>query len=276
VRIEIAPERFTEAYLLLPGGAGPFPGVLDVFYTPEGGAGLRLEARGRHDFGYRMARRGFASLCLGIEPRGEDASLYYPDRKTAQLQPLSYLAYVAANGHTVLAGQPSVAADRIGIVGHSYGGKWALFAACLYDRFACVAVSDPGIVFDETRPNVNYWEPWYLGCEAGKPSRAPGIPTDSNPRTGPYKQLVESGRDLHELHALLAPRPFFIAAGSEDPPSRWQALNHTVAVNRLLGADHRVGMTHRPDHTITPEANARICLFFEQFLGGDEVPLSDR
>ena len=31
----------------------------------------------------------------------------------------------------VLAGRPSVDARRIGVVGHSYGGKWALFAAAL-------------------------------------------------------------------------------------------------------------------------------------------------
>jgi dipeptidyl aminopeptidase/acylaminoacyl peptidase len=42
------------------------------------------------------------------------------------------------------------------VIGHSYGGKWALFSAALWDKFACVAVSDPGIVFDESRPNVNY------------------------------------------------------------------------------------------------------------------------
>ena len=29
---------------------------------------------------------------------------------------------------------------RIGIVGHSYGGKWALFASCLYDKFACAEI----------------------------------------------------------------------------------------------------------------------------------------
>ena len=39
--------------------------------------------------------------------------------------------------------------DRIGIVGHSFGGKWSLFASCLYEKFACAAWSDAGIVFDE-------------------------------------------------------------------------------------------------------------------------------
>ena len=57
---------------------------------------------------------------------------------------------------------------RIGVLGHSYGGKWAMFASCLFEKFACGVWSDPGIVFDESRPNVNYWEPWYLGWEPGR------------------------------------------------------------------------------------------------------------
>jgi hypothetical protein len=90
------------------------------------------------------------------------------------VQPLSLLAYVAANAHTVLARRDDVFADRIGIVGHSFGGKWALFASCLYDKFACAVWSDPGIVFDERdrrkqnpSGSVNYWDVWYLGFELG-------------------------------------------------------------------------------------------------------------
>ena len=78
---------------------------------------------------------------------------------------------------------------------------------------------------------------------------------------------MADGRDLHEIHALIAPRPFLVSGGSEDQPERWAALNHTVAVNRLLGYEHRVGMTNRPDHTPTPESNAVLYAFFEEFLG---------
>jgi pimeloyl-ACP methyl ester carboxylesterase len=192
--------------------------------------------------------------------------LYDTGKGQASLQPLSALAYVAANCYNCLAHVPQVDPSRIAIVGHSYGGKWAMFASCLYDKFACAVWSDPGIVFDETRPNVNYWEPWYLGYEAdGQPRRA-GVPSHANPRTGPYRELFEQGHDLHELHALMAPRPFLVSGGSEDPPQRWRALNHAVAVNRVLGFSNRVAMTNRKDHTPTCESNEQIYLFFEHFL----------
>ena len=78
--------------------------------------------------------------------------------------------------------------------------------------------------------------------------------------------MMEEKTDLHELHALIAPRPFFVSGGSEDGPARWKALNHSVAVNRVLGVEHRVGMHNRPEHKITPEASDRVADFFEYFL----------
>jgi hypothetical protein len=259
VRIEVAPERTSDdAYLLIPPGKGPFPAVIVVYYEAKTGIGeSKSELR---DYAIQLARRGFVTLSYGSPPES-----YYPSKENAQLQPLSYHAYVAANLHQLLANRPDVDAKRIGIVGHSYGGKWAMFASCLYDKFACAAWSDPGIVFDESRPNVNYWEPWYLGYEPGK-QRKRGVITPENPRTGPYKQMIAEGWNLHELHALMAPRPFLVSGGSEDPPSRWSALQHTVAVNNLLGFKHRVGMTNRPGHTPTPESNEQIYQFFEQVL----------
>jgi dienelactone hydrolase len=267
INVEIAPKRMQTAYLLIPDGDEIFPAVLNVFYGPEGGAGLDENSRLKVDFGYQLAKRGFVSLCLG-SPGGSEVRGTLPEYKNKDsltLQPLSYLAYVAANCNNLLSNLPQVDPKRIGIVGHSFGGKWALFASCLYERFACACWSDPGIVFDESRPSVNYWEPWYLGYEHGK-NRQAGIPTDDNPRTGAYKMLFESGHDLHELHALMTPRPFFVSGGSEDTPSQWQSLNSSVAVNKLLGYDNRVGMANREGHTVTPEAMEQICLFFQYFL----------
>ena len=140
-----------------------------------------------------------------------------------------------------------------------------MFASCFYDKFAAAAWSDPGIVFDEPRSNVNYWEPWYLGRDP-QVTRKPGLITKDNPRTGAYQTMMETGRDLHEVHALMAPRPFLVSGGSEDAPSRWVPLNHSIAVNTLLGVKDRVAMTNRKDHSPNPESNAQLVAFFEHFL----------
>lgn len=260
VRLEVAANQFTEGWLLVPDGNGPFPAVFVPFYEPETSVGLN-EKVGR-DFALQLTRRGFVTLSIGT-PAGD---AWKPERGGVPAQPLSYYAHVAANCWTALAQLPEVDAQRIGVVGHSYGGKWALFAGALWDKFAAVAVSDPGIVFDETRSNVNYWEPWYLGFDLENPRPKRGVPAADNPRTGPYKRMIETGRDLHELHALIAPRPFLVSGGSEDPPERWRALNHAVAVNQLLGFTNRVGMSNRPTHDPTPESNAQLVAFFEHFL----------
>ncbi|MBS0201782.1 MAG: peptidoglycan DD-metalloendopeptidase family protein [Planctomycetes bacterium] len=263
VRFEWIPNQLTTGYLLIPDGEGKRPAVVTVYYEPETAIGNGGEFR---DFAYQLARRGFVTLSIGTTETTENKtySLYYPDIDTAQVQPLSMLGCAAANAWHVLANRPEVDSRRIGIVGHSYGGKWAMFAGCLFDKFAAVAVSDPGIMFD-TNPSVNYWEPWYLGWHK-RPWRERGVPNAQNPARGLYPKLLEQGRDLHELQSLLAPRPFLVSGGAVDPPERWRALNHLVEINRLLGFDGRVGMTNRPDHTPNAESNEVIYEFFGHYL----------
>src|SRR5205085_240533 len=96
--------------------------------------------------------------------------------------------------------------------------------------------------------------------------RKAGIPSEENPRTGAYKKLVTESRDMHELHALMAPRPFLVSGGAQDRPEHWTALNHTIALNTLLGQSDRVAMTMRNGHTPTPESNAQAFAFLEHFL----------
>jgi hypothetical protein len=261
VRLEIAPDRFEEGWLLIPKSSGPHPAVLVPFYEPETSVGLGDKEH--RDYARRLAERGFVTLAVGSP--GGDARL--PDPGREGWQPLSFLAYVSANCVKILGNLPEVDAKRIGIVGHSYGGKWAMFSACLNDSIACGAWSDPGIGFNDRRPSINYWEPWYLGRTTGS-RRAPGLPTAENPATGPYRELRGKGRDLHELQALMAPRPFFVSGGSEDPPSRWGLLNLVREVYALLGVPGRVGMQNRPEHPPTDEATELVCDFFTHFLGG--------
>jgi hypothetical protein len=289
LRIEIAlGGEMVDALLLIPDGepaGGKRPAVVVVYYDAETGVGLGTPLR---DYAWHLARRGFVSLSVGkpnaridlaAKDRPRARSYLGPVGQPVRVQPLSALAYAAANAHTVLAQRPEVQPDRIGIVGHSFGGKWALFASCLYDQFACAVWSDPGIVFDERdrrkqNPggSVNYWDVWYLGFALGEvadPDRAGPfrkLPTEGQPRTGAYKALVEGGHDLVELHALMAPRPFLVSGGTADLPERWSALNHSIAVNRLLGCENRVAMTNREGHSPTAEANEQVYRFFEWWL----------
>ncbi len=270
IRFHWTPQEQTTGYVLIPPGEGPFPAVVTVYYEPETAIGEGSELR---DFALQLAKRGFVAFSIGtnVASAAKTYAIYHPSLEDARVEPLSMLGYAAANSWYVLAQRPDVDAERIGIVGHSFGGKWALFASCLFDKFACAAWSDPGIVFDERRPSVNYWEPWYLGYHP-QPWRTRGLITPENPAFGTYPELIKQGRDLHELHVLMAPRPFLVSGGSEDPPRRWQALNHSVAVNRLLGHENRVAMSNRPAHAPNEESNAIIYAFFEHFLGAKSTP----
>jgi hypothetical protein len=260
VRVEIAPGQTGEGYLLLPANEGKRPAVFVPFYDPETSVGLA--GKPLRDFAWQLARRGFVTLSIG-SPGGDARKPVLS--AGAKCQPLSYLGYISANMYQALAALPQVDAARIGIVGHSYGGKWSLFGSCFWDKYACAVWSDPGINFDETRGSINYQEPWYLGLDPAH-IRKPGLVTADNPRTGAYKVLIEQGHDLQEVEALMAPRPFLVSGGVEDPPKRWTVLNHAIAVNHLLGAKNRVAMTNREKHDPNEESNEQIYRFFEYWL----------
>lgn len=260
IRVQIAPDQTGEGFVLLPKGPGLFPAVFVPYYDPETSVGLSKNLL--RDFAWQLALRGFVSLAIG-SPGGDARKPVLSDQ--AKCQPLSYLGYIAANAWNALAMMPEVDSKRIGIVGHSYGGKWAMFGSCLWDKYACAAWSDPGIVFDEKRESINYQEPWYLGLDPTVTRKA-GLVRENSPRTGAYKRLIENGHDLHELHSLMAPRPFLVSGGEEDPPTRWTVLNHAIAVNKLLGFEGRVAMTNRTTHTPTEESNEQIYRFFEYWL----------
>lgn len=267
VRFSWVPGQKTNGYLMVPDGKGKKPAVITVYYEPETAAGLGRPDLPDRDFAYQLCKRGFVTLSLGTteSTNSKTYSIYYPGIQNASVQPLSMLAYAAANAWNVLAKVQSVDSKRIGIMGHSYGGKWAMFASCLYEKFACAVWSDPGIVFEDYRESINYWEPWYLGYHP-QPWRKRGLITKENPAKGLYPKLISEGYNIQELHVLMAPRPFLVSGGSEDPASRWIPLNHSVAVNNLLGYKNRVAMTNRPEHTPNPESNEVAYSFLEYYL----------
>ena len=265
VRFYWTPIEQTTGYLLIPDKKGEKPAVISVFYEPETAIGKSDKTN--RDFAYQLTKQGFITLSIGTSQSTKEGiySIYYPSYENATLQPLSALAYAAANALEALAKVENVNPDKIGIIGHSFGGKWAMFASCLYEKFAAAVWIDPGIVFDETKgANVNYWEPWYLGYYP--PPWNNTWSSDGDNSRGVYRDLRERRHDLHELHTLMAPRPFLVSGGSSDPIERWAALNHSVEVIKLLGYTHRVAMTNRVEHEPNEESNEIVYSFLEWFL----------
>jgi dienelactone hydrolase len=169
---------------LIPDKEGKKPAVITVFYEPETAAGIG--GKPYRDFALQLAKRGFITLSLGTSEttKNKTYSIYYPNIADASMQPLSALAFAAANAWEALAKVDNVDSTKIGIVGHSYGGKWAMFASCLYDKFACSAWVDPGIVFDET-------------CKQPKSSREildfAGVSYHSKNMSRYISQLIDAG-----------------------------------------------------------------------------------
>jgi hypothetical protein len=134
---------WVDGYLLIPRGAGPFPAVVVPFYEPLTSIGRGPGGRGAatHDYGLQLVKRGFVTLSIGtpgsVDKRGSDTGkALVKAGQDFHRQPLTLLAYVAANCLTALAQLPQVVPQRIGIIGLSYAGKWSMFASCLDERFA--------------------------------------------------------------------------------------------------------------------------------------------
>ncbi len=113
IRFQWLPNEMTDGYLLVPEGQGARPAVLVVYYEPETAIGLGGKCR---DFAYQLTKRGFVTLSMGNRA-GLDSktyAVYYPSKEKATIQPLSALAYTAANAYHVLAGRKEVDPRRIG------------------------------------------------------------------------------------------------------------------------------------------------------------------
>ena len=123
---------------------------------------------------------GIATLNIGT-PGG----MHGIRQRRGRAQPLSYYAYVAANAWLAMAQHSKLNPEQIGVAGHSYGGKWALFAAALW----IVLLRLPSAIqaLSLMKPSkCNYWEPWYLGWDPETTRPARGFLAIKS-RTGAYR-----------------------------------------------------------------------------------------
>lgn len=148
---------------------------------------------------------------------------------------------------------PDVDASKVAVFGHSRLGKAALWAGALDERFAMVIANESGCGGDalfkrhygETAQIINYHFPYWFCDNFWK--------YNENEAAMPF--------DQHELLALIAPRPLYVASAEDDQHSdpKGQRLASEEAAKvyaRFWGkkAAAKVGYHHRQGkHDVTPE-----------------------
>lgn len=156
MELRTEPDRWEKVYLMIPAKPvqRPMPVVITPYYdvdTPAGknlGGHLFSTSYVRH-FGEQMARRGFAVLAIRCwdESYGEDeaeavANLYERHPEWTGLgkwvrdsqRALDYLETV-----------DGLDMKRVGMIGHSLGGKMTLYATAMDPRIRAAVASEPGI-----------------------------------------------------------------------------------------------------------------------------------
>ncbi|MBA3247767.1 MAG: acetylxylan esterase [Pyrinomonadaceae bacterium] len=271
------------AYLLVPKNLrGRAPAIVCPHQTtqegkrePAGIAGnpqlqtaLHLVERGYVTF-------AFDALCFG--ERHDPASGHYGDaipfyHKQPRWSLMGKMIWDLQRAVDYLQTLDFVDAKRIGSIGHSHGGYTTLFAMALDERIKA-GVSNCG--FDTFRLDGNTWR-W---------SRATALLPRlgfyvTNPRLNMefYRAVPDSGVidvpfEMHELLALIAPRPLLLSTSDEDfvfPNGGWsarRALARIKPVYELLDAqEHLSSYFFSGGHSFTNEASNNAYAWLERWL----------
>ncbi|MGE0376878.1 MAG: alpha/beta hydrolase family protein [Planctomycetaceae bacterium] len=256
VEYESEPGHAVQGYLLTPLEAQSkrLPALVALHQTSDTNIEEIAGIQGpeRQHLAVKLARRGFVVFC----PRNylwQDVADYHAavarfKARHPHTLGMHKMLYDAMRAIDVLESLPQVDSQRIGCVGHSLGGKEALYLAAFDERIRAAVASEPGMGFSFT----NWDAPWYLGQ---------GIQAEDFPL------------NHHQLVALIAPRPFLLLAGESggrgvsDGDRSWPYLGAAHPICQLYGEPIRIGMdNHRQGHTVPDKSFALLAEWLETYL----------
>ena len=222
---------------------GKLPAVVVPFYFPEAMIGCELETRQvlpkyeKIRMMADLAGRGFA--CISAESYHltyEKSDLGRGDFKRWQVAGSALMRdwpgwtgvgkLVADTRLLVdlISEDPRVDASRIGIAGHSLGGKMAFCTGCMDKRIKAILASDFGFRWEQS----NWEKIWYWGEK--------------------LEAMKAEGLDGTSLLSLSGGKPFFLIAGKYDDDSSFEAMKKARGYRkhpeRLGFLNHATG--HRP------------------------------
>ncbi|HEY0867048.1 MAG TPA: prolyl oligopeptidase family serine peptidase [Fimbriimonas sp.] len=188
----------------------------------------------------RILQRGYATAAidlLQVAPDRPDAfsqgvfRLFGGARTDGSWGVIAAWAWGARRAADYLCSESAVDGSRLAVVGHSRGGKTALWAGANDSRFGIVVSNESGstgaaVARDkrgERIADINRTFPhWFCSNYRRYDGREHELPVDQ-----------------HELLALVAPRPIYVASAAEDewadPESEFRACVEAEPVYRLLG-----------------------------------------
>ncbi len=277
------PNEFVSSYLLVPKKLhGKTPVIICPHQTTQAGKNEPAGVAGNPQLhtALHLVKRGFVTftydaICFG--ERHDATSGHYGDaipyyRKHPRWSLIGKMVWDVGRAIDHLQSLDFVDPTRIGSIGHSHGGITTLFAMAFDER---IKVGAGNCGFDTFRIDGNVWR-WShatalmprLGFYVGSPH----INMDFY-RGVPDSEVIQTPFEMHELLALIAPRPLFLSTSDEDfvfPNAGWSArrsLARLEPVYELLkGTGNIEGHFFRGGHSFPEEVSSRAYEWLERWL----------